>query len=143
MSVIKTRGHQLFPVLDASQIDTAKRFASGPAREFAAGEIVYDVAESNAPVWLVLKGSIDVVRRDGLNHEAQITSLGAGQFSGEVSQLAGAATLASARAGSRRLYRAASRRRPCARPDGRLCRGGRDYDASVHPSPRRAQEGPR
>jgi thioredoxin reductase (NADPH) len=95
MSVIKTRGHQLFPVLDASQIDTAKRFASGPAREFAAGEIVYDVAESNAPVWLVLKGSIDVVRRDGLNHEAQITSLGAG----EVSQLAGAATLASARAG--------------------------------------------
>jgi thioredoxin reductase (NADPH) len=47
----------------------------------------------------VLKGSIDVVRRDGLNHEAAITSLGPGQFSGEVSQLAGAATLASGRAG--------------------------------------------
>ena len=25
MSVIKTRGHQLFPVLDGMQIDTAKR----------------------------------------------------------------------------------------------------------------------
>jgi thioredoxin reductase (NADPH) len=99
MSVIKTRGHQLFPVLDAGQIDTAKRFASGPAREFAPGEIVYDVAERHVPVWLVLKGSIDVVRRDGLNHEAAITSLGPGQFSGEVSQLAGAATLASGRAG--------------------------------------------
>jgi hypothetical protein len=36
----------------------------------------------------MLKGSIDVVRRDGLNHEAAITSLGPGQFSGEVSQLA-------------------------------------------------------
>jgi len=47
----------------------------------------------------VLKGSIDVVRRDGLNHEAPITSLLPGQFSGEISQLAGAATLASARAG--------------------------------------------
>ena len=47
----------------------------------------------------MLKGSIDVVRRDGLNHEAAITSLGSGQFSGEVSQLAGAATLASASAG--------------------------------------------
>ena len=99
MSVIKTRGHQLFPVLDAVQIDTAKRFASGPSREFAPGELVYDVAERHVPVWLVLKGSIDVVRRDGLNHEAAITSLGPGQFSGEVSQLAGAATLASGRAG--------------------------------------------
>ena len=99
MSVIKTRGHQLFPVLDAVQLDTAKRFASGPSREFAPGAIVYDVAERHVPVWLVLKGSIDVVRRDGLNHEAAITSLGPGQFSGEVSQLAGAATLASGRAG--------------------------------------------
>ena len=99
MSVIKTRGHQLFPVLDASQIDMAKRFASGPAHDFAPGEIVYDVGERNVPAWLVLKGSIDVVRRDGLNHEAAITSLGQGQFSGEVSQLAEATTLASARAG--------------------------------------------
>jgi thioredoxin reductase (NADPH) len=99
MSVITTRGHQLFPVLDASQIDMAKRFASGPAHDFAPGEIVYDVGERNVPAWLVLKGSIDVVRRDGLNHEAAITSLGQGQFSGEVSQLAEAATLASARAG--------------------------------------------
>jgi thioredoxin reductase (NADPH) len=40
-----------------------------------------------------------VVRRDGLNHETAITTLGPGQFSGEVSQLAGAATLASASAG--------------------------------------------
>ena len=29
MTLIETRGHQLFPVLDAAQIDTAKRFASG------------------------------------------------------------------------------------------------------------------
>ena len=94
MSVIKTRGHQLFRVLDAVQIDTAKRFASGPLREFAPAEIVFDVSERDVPVWLVLKGSIDVVRRYGLNHEAAITSLGPGQFSGEVSQLAGATTLA-------------------------------------------------
>ena len=100
MSVIKTCGHQLFPVLDASQLDIAKRFASGPAHDFAPGEIVFEAGERHAPVWFVLKGSIDVVRRDGLNHEAAITSLGPGQFSGEVSQLAGAATLASARAGA-------------------------------------------
>lgn len=100
MSVIKTRGHQLFPVLDASQLDIAKRFASGPEHGFAPGETVFEAGERHAPAWLVLKGSIDVVRRDGLNHEAAITSLGPGQFSGEVSQLAGAATLASGRAGA-------------------------------------------
>jgi CRP-like cAMP-binding protein len=130
------RGHQLFPVLDPSQIDMAKRFASGPAHDFAPGEIVYDVGERNVPAWLVLKGSIDVVRRDGLNHESAITSLGPGQFSGEVSQLAGAATLASARAGPEGCAALPFDARPRARPDDRLCRGGRDHDASVHPSPR-------
>ena len=68
MSVIKTRGHQLFPVLDGTQIDTARRFASGPEREFAPGEIVYNAGERDVPAWLVLKGSIAVVRRDGLDH---------------------------------------------------------------------------
>jgi thioredoxin reductase (NADPH) len=31
MSVLETRSHQMFPVLDAGQIETARRFASGPA----------------------------------------------------------------------------------------------------------------
>ena len=42
MTLIETRGHQMFPVLDAGQIETAKRFASGPARRFAPGETVFD-----------------------------------------------------------------------------------------------------
>lgn len=101
MSIIATRHHQIFPVLDAAQVETAKRFASGPARDFAPGEVVFDVGERKTPAWLVLKGSIDVVRRDGLNRETPITALEAGQFSGEVSQLAGRATLACGRAGAR------------------------------------------
>jgi thioredoxin reductase (NADPH) len=100
MSLIETRSHQLFPVLDAGRIETAKRFASGPARDFAPGEAVFDVGERHAPAWLVLKGSIEVVRRDGLNREAAITSHGVGQFSGEVSQLAGRESLAAGRAGA-------------------------------------------
>ena len=102
MSLVENRAHQLFPVLDAGQIETAKRFASGPARDFAPGEIVFDVGERHAPAWLVLKGSIDVVRRDGVDREAAITTHHAGQFSGEVSQLAGRESLASGRAGVER-----------------------------------------
>lgn len=100
MSLIETRGHQLFPILDPVQVETAKRFASGPARDFAPGEIVFAVGERNIPIWLVFKGSIEVIRRDGLKHESPITTLGVGQFSGEVSQLAGQGALALGRAGA-------------------------------------------
>ena len=47
----------------------------------------------------MLKGSIVITRRDGLNAEAEIARMGAGQFTGEMSQLAGRGTLASGRAG--------------------------------------------
>ena len=40
MSVIETRRQQMFPVFDAGQIETTRRFASGPARSFAPHEIV-------------------------------------------------------------------------------------------------------
>jgi thioredoxin reductase (NADPH) len=99
LRVRESRSYQLFPVLDAAQIETAKRFASGPPRDFTPGEIMFDVGERNAPVWLVLKGSIEVMRRDGLSREASITTHGVGQFSGEVSQLAGQGSLALGRAG--------------------------------------------
>ena len=99
MSLIETRHHQMFPVLDLAQIETAKRFASGEARSFPPGAIVYDIGERPAPAWLVLEGTIEVARRDGLNHEAATATLATGQFSGEISQLAGRAALATCRAG--------------------------------------------
>ncbi len=97
---VASREHQMFPVLDVDQIETAKRFASGPARKFAAGEQVYAIGEQGAPAWLVLAGSIKVIRRDGLTHEAPITSHGVGQITGEVNQLAGRPSIAGGRAGA-------------------------------------------
>ncbi|MEA2780060.1 MAG: thioredoxin reductase [Rhodospirillaceae bacterium] len=99
MSLMEARRHQLFPTLDTVQIETAKRFASGEVRQFAPREIVYSVGERHAPAWLVLAGSIEVVRRDGLNHEAGITAHRAGQIGGEISQLTGGPSLAEGRAG--------------------------------------------
>ncbi|VWX54320.1 FAD-dependent oxidoreductase [Novosphingobium sp. 9U] len=99
MSTLDTRHDQMFPVLDARQIETARRFASGPAQHFGSGEQVYAIGEVGAPAWLVLAGTIDVVRRDGLNHEAAITTHGAGHLSGEVNQLSGRPSIAGGRAG--------------------------------------------
>jgi thioredoxin reductase (NADPH) len=99
MSLADTRFDQLFPLLDAGQFETAKRFASGPAQNFAPGALVYDVGVRNAPSWLVLEGSLEIMRRDGLHRQSSVVSLGPAQFSGEVSQLSGRGTLASASAG--------------------------------------------
>jgi thioredoxin reductase (NADPH) len=90
----------MFPTLSCVQIETARRYASGPVQDFAPGDIMFDIGQRDAPMWLVLKGSIDVVRRDGMGHESYIASESAGQFSGEVSQLAGRAALAAGRAGA-------------------------------------------
>src|SRR5262245_44281141 len=99
MSLVETRGYQMFPVLDPAQIETASRFASGPQQQFAPGEVVYDVGEMQAPAWLVLKGSIAATRRDGLNRETFITTHRQGQISGELAQLSGRQSLAVGRAG--------------------------------------------
>ncbi len=77
MSLADTRFDQLFPVLNAGQFETAKRFASGPAQDFAAGALVYDVGVRNAPSWLVLEGSLEIMRRDGLHRQSSVVSLGA------------------------------------------------------------------
>jgi thioredoxin reductase (NADPH) len=99
MTLLDERRNQMFPTLDAIQVATARQFASGGPRRFGANEVVFDVGEPNAPAWLVVEGTIDVVRRDGLGHEGAIVTQGAGQLTGEVSQLSGRAALAAGRAG--------------------------------------------
>lgn len=93
------RDHQRFPVLDTNQIAAARRFASGPETRFAAGETLYEIGASDVAAWLVLEGTIEVIRRDGLSGEAPVVTHKAGQFSGEVNQLAGRPSIAGGRAG--------------------------------------------
>lgn len=99
MSIIETRASQLFPVLTASQIEVARRFSSGPAKRFGSGEAIFEIGSRGAPAWVVLEGTINIVRRDGLKGEVPIVTHGVGQFSGEVNQLAGRPALAAGRAG--------------------------------------------
>ena len=92
------RREQIFPAFSPAHIETARHFG-GPVRQFSPGEIVFALGESGAPAFLVLSGSIEVVRRDGMGHGAAITTHGPGQFSGEIGQLAGSPTLTEGRAG--------------------------------------------
>ncbi len=99
MAIIDTRRNQMYPVLDAAQIATASRFASGPAQDFAPGEPIFAIDAQAGPSWLVLKGSIEVTRRDGLNGSVPVMTELPGQFSGEISQLSGRGSLAEGHAG--------------------------------------------
>jgi thioredoxin reductase (NADPH) len=97
--LIDTRREQMFPELTPAQIRLASRFASGPPREFAADEIVFNVDQRDVPAWLVLGGTLQLWQRDGRGREVPITAEHAGQFSGEVNQLVGKPSLNVARAG--------------------------------------------
>jgi len=94
--LLEDRKSQLFPTLTPRQLEFAVRFASGPVRRFEAGEKVFDVGDRNAGVWLVAEGGIIATRRDGLGRELLFATCGPGQFSGEVSELGGQASLAAA-----------------------------------------------
>ena len=69
MSLADTRFEQMFPVLDALQLATAKRFASAAPRNFAPGEMVYDVGVRHAPAWLVLDGDLEIAEELGIGRE--------------------------------------------------------------------------
>jgi len=97
-TIIERRGDQAFPVLNADQMATARRFGGKP-KQFKPGEVVYGVGELGASAYLVLEGSINVVRHDGFSEDSLITTHKPGQISGEISQLTGGATLGLGKAG--------------------------------------------
>jgi len=99
MADIGSRDYQRFPVLTAHQVETARRFASEEIRHFVPGEIVYEIGDRSTPAWLVLKGSIEAYRHEGLSHEAYVTTHHPGQFTGEVNQLSGRPSLVRGLAG--------------------------------------------
>jgi thioredoxin reductase (NADPH) len=99
MSSSDSRQHQIYPVLSSAQIENARRFGSSQPVDFVPGEILYAVGTRGVAMWLILEGSIEVVRRDGLGREAPIITGVAGQFTGEVGLLGDRASLAEGKAG--------------------------------------------
>src|SRR6266851_4254703 len=97
--LLEDRLTKIVPTLTPAQIQFALRFASGPERRFAPDEKLLDVGDRDMAVWLVVEGSIVASRRDGLGREGIFATGGPGQFSGEVSDLAGHASLAMVCAG--------------------------------------------
>jgi thioredoxin reductase (NADPH) len=87
MATIDNRNEQMFPKLTPTEIDRLHRF--GEVRHYAPGEALF-VTGSVAPgMYVLIKGSVRVTRRDPLGHRAPIVEEGLGQFVAEVGQLSG------------------------------------------------------
>jgi thioredoxin reductase (NADPH) len=95
-SVIDTRREQLFPTLQTFEIERVRRF--GEVRSFTVGEPLAKAGEVGRGLSIILAGQVEVTRYDHSGRRAHIVTHGAGEFLGELAQLAGRPALADARA---------------------------------------------
>jgi len=92
-----SRLDHIYPTLTAAQV--ARLAAHGRVRRVEAGEVLVQVGERTARLFIVATGRIDVVRMAAGADEEVVVSLGPGMFTGEVTMLSGRRGLAQLRAG--------------------------------------------
>ena len=87
MSTIDPRDEHVFPKLTPQEIDRLRRF--GDVRRYAPGEALFVTGDVAPGMYVLIKGSVRVTRRDPLGHAAPIVEQGPGEFVAEVGQLSG------------------------------------------------------
>jgi thioredoxin reductase (NADPH) len=96
VSILATRRHQIFPVLEAQDVERMRRV--GELRTFDKGEALATAGQHSLGVVVVLSGSVRVSRQDVTGVEEHIVTYGPGGFLGGLEQLAGRPSLVDARA---------------------------------------------
>ncbi len=94
--IMQTRRDQVFPQLSPAEIERLGRF--GEIRGFASGEALITVGEPGHGLAVILKGEVEVTRRDGRGAHQPVVSYAAGAFLGELAQLSGRPALVDAHA---------------------------------------------
>jgi thioredoxin reductase (NADPH) len=94
-SIFETRKAQLFPILDAHQIEELVPF--GTRRHYATGDVLFAEGERHVGSFVILAGSVDIFRHvDG--QEELIVTHSVGGFSGEVGLFSGRGAIVTGRA---------------------------------------------
>ena len=87
MPTIDPRDEHVFPKLTPQEIDRLRRF--GEVRRYAPGDALFVTGDVAPGMYVLIKGSVRVTRRDPLGHAAPIVEQGPGEFVAEVGQLSG------------------------------------------------------
>jgi thioredoxin reductase (NADPH) len=95
-SVFDTRRHQMFPTLEASEIERVRRF--GAIHRYAAGETLATAGEVSPGFTIILSGKVDITQPGESGRHELIVAHGPGHFMGELAQLAGRPALVDAHA---------------------------------------------
>ena len=95
-SIIDTRRDQMFPTLEALEVERVRRF--GKMRAFAPTEPLAQIGKVSAGLSIILSGEVDVTRQGSSGQYAPIVTYGPGAFLGELAQLAGRPALVNATA---------------------------------------------
>ncbi|HEY2340222.1 MAG TPA: FAD-dependent oxidoreductase [Steroidobacteraceae bacterium] len=95
-SLLATRSHQTFPVLDPQEMERVRRF--GALRTFEKGEALATAGRRSLGVMVILSGQVRVTRQNIAGAEEHIVTYGPGGFLGGLEQLAGRPSLVDARA---------------------------------------------
>ena len=93
-SIMDTRRHQMFPVLEPMEIERVRRF--GKVRSYGTGEALAKVGEKGHGLTVILAGTVDVTQHDESGRRDPIVTHGSGAFMGELAQLAGRPALVDA-----------------------------------------------
>jgi len=93
-SVFDTRRHQMFPTLEASEIERVRRF--GAIHRYAAGETLATAGEVSPGFTIILSGKVDITQPGESGRHELIVAHGPGHFMGELAQLAGRPALVDA-----------------------------------------------
>src|ERR1700726_2461962 len=86
-TTIDSRNEQMFPKLAPAEIDRLCRL--GEVRHYAPGEALFVTGNVAPGMYVLIKGTVRVTRRDPLGHSAPIVEQGPGDFVAEVGQLSG------------------------------------------------------
>ena len=94
MSIIDTRRHQMFPVLEPAVIKRLCRF--GEIRSYRPGEALVSVGDAGRGLTIILAGQVDITEHQDAGPSIPITTYGPGAFIGELAQLSGRPSLVDA-----------------------------------------------
>jgi thioredoxin reductase (NADPH) len=82
---------QTFPILTEAQIN--RLLPHGKVRKVEAGEILFDLGDTNIPFFVVLSGSLEIVQPDLKGERLIVTHDAHGNFTGELTMISGRRTL--------------------------------------------------
>ena len=90
-SIIDTRSAQMFPTLNAVEIDRLRRF--GEVRSYLDGNAVAKVGQRGLGLSIILDGALEIKRRLRGGAHAHVVTYESGAFMGELAQLSGRPSL--------------------------------------------------